>query len=74
MENGMKNHALLVENHYQEGATRTTYQAEKECDCLVKDFCKRVGHIQKIWNTYQRIAGHHTKRRIDGIAILESYE
>ncbi|KAG9292881.1 hypothetical protein G9A89_016243 [Geosiphon pyriformis] len=30
MENGTKNRVLLVENHYQEGATGTTYQAEEE--------------------------------------------
>ncbi|KAG9287893.1 hypothetical protein G9A89_017488 [Geosiphon pyriformis] len=29
-ENGTRNHASLVENCYQEGATGTTYQAEKE--------------------------------------------
>ncbi|KAG9291917.1 hypothetical protein G9A89_004855 [Geosiphon pyriformis] len=29
-ENGIKNCVLLVENHYQEGATETTYQAEEE--------------------------------------------
>ncbi|KAG9290322.1 hypothetical protein G9A89_007053 [Geosiphon pyriformis] len=27
-ENGMRNHASLVENYYQEGVTGTTYQAE----------------------------------------------
>ncbi|KAG9291813.1 hypothetical protein G9A89_012098 [Geosiphon pyriformis] len=30
MENRTRNHALLVENYYQEGATGTTYQAEEE--------------------------------------------
>ncbi|KAG9307604.1 hypothetical protein G9A89_023169 [Geosiphon pyriformis] len=29
-ENGMRNRASLVENHYQEGATGTTYQTEEE--------------------------------------------
>ncbi|KAG9300044.1 hypothetical protein G9A89_018321 [Geosiphon pyriformis] len=30
-ENGTRNCVSLVENHYQEGATGTTYQAEEEC-------------------------------------------
>ncbi|KAG9306538.1 hypothetical protein G9A89_004735 [Geosiphon pyriformis] len=29
--NGTRNRASLVENHYQEGATEMTYQAEEEC-------------------------------------------
>ncbi|KAG9302123.1 hypothetical protein G9A89_020557 [Geosiphon pyriformis] len=29
-ENGTRNHASLVENRYQEGATGTTYQTEEE--------------------------------------------
>ncbi|KAG9295614.1 hypothetical protein G9A89_001300 [Geosiphon pyriformis] len=34
----------------------------------LKNLCKRVEHIQKIQNTYQKIASHHTKRRIDKTA------
>ncbi|KAG9299699.1 hypothetical protein G9A89_013059 [Geosiphon pyriformis] len=30
MENGTKNHALLVENHYQEDMTGMTYQTEEK--------------------------------------------
>ncbi|KAG9286493.1 hypothetical protein G9A89_014659 [Geosiphon pyriformis] len=30
MENGTRNHASLVENCYQKGATGTTYQTEEE--------------------------------------------
>ncbi|KAG9288411.1 hypothetical protein G9A89_015617 [Geosiphon pyriformis] len=37
MENGTRNRASLVENRYQEGATRTTYQAEEECVTQLKE-------------------------------------
>ncbi|KAG9299339.1 hypothetical protein G9A89_013987 [Geosiphon pyriformis] len=30
MENGMRNHALLVENHYQKSVTGMIYQAEEK--------------------------------------------
>ncbi|KAG9304619.1 hypothetical protein G9A89_020183 [Geosiphon pyriformis] len=34
-------------------------------DCLVKDPCEWVEHVQKIWITYQRIAGHQAEKKID---------
>ncbi|KAG9286120.1 hypothetical protein G9A89_010134 [Geosiphon pyriformis] len=42
-------------------------------DCLVKDLCEWVGHIQKIQITYQKIASHQAKKKIDKLANLESY-
>ncbi|KAG9295612.1 hypothetical protein G9A89_001298 [Geosiphon pyriformis] len=33
-----------------------------------------IRHVQKIWNTYQKIAGHHAERRIDKTVVLGSYK
>ncbi|KAG9306889.1 hypothetical protein G9A89_002558 [Geosiphon pyriformis] len=57
MENGIRNHVLLVENHYQEGTTRTTYQAEKE-------HMTQLANIQSSSNNSEKSYTIESKKKI----------